>query len=573
MSPSSHSGETAGAFEKLFRSDNPWRDPILLALLVLAGLAFRLYGISERSLWVDEIHTIAHAFGNLVNPDALEKLGQSFDPADPKSPAWYREQLLTSHGLFAFDETVRVLRYNNHPPLFFWLMNITTHLLGTTPLMLRLPALVFGVACIPMIYLLGRQIHSGTLGLFAASIMAFSGYQIYHAQDARPYTMITLIALTSIWLLLRLIKKHPDEEKAPIAKTRILPILPEWLGLTALSVIGIYTHYFYGPFLLFLFAYGTWRRYRNPAFMTLMSLSFLLVVVALIPWIDMLKLQLLWIQQTDHFTGGLWDAVQVPEYIWRFLNDFTMPGNSLFRIGSAMLFLYSMGIYFYLRRHPFAFSPVVKLCLLWLVVIFGFQIGMDWLTDSSTLTTRRYTLLAAPAFYLLLACALVNANSREKLVRPAITFLMLGMMIFNGIQVVMLQEFGGHSFREAARWIEKSARAGDLVLVNPSGPHAAAIAYYLEAPVDMMGLPVNGIRTLEIRDWLDARIDELRPRYNRIWLVYSQSAPSTRLAVETRILETDFYKGRSLELHNLEVVLYERLETELNRQDPPQDAS
>ena len=52
----------------------------ILAIIIVIGSLLRLYDVSGKSLWTDEIATIASANGQSIDPDAYELNGQSFDP-------------------------------------------------------------------------------------------------------------------------------------------------------------------------------------------------------------------------------------------------------------------------------------------------------------------------------------------------------------------------------------------------------------------------------------------------------------------------------------------------------------
>ncbi|MGZ4847178.1 MAG: glycosyltransferase family 39 protein [Halobacteriota archaeon] len=58
-----------------------------------------------------------------------------------------------------------------------------------------------GVLAIPMIYAVGRQLFNEETGLVAAFILALSSFNIYYSQEVRMYSLIVLLALTSVYFL------------------------------------------------------------------------------------------------------------------------------------------------------------------------------------------------------------------------------------------------------------------------------------------------------------------------------------------------------------------------------------
>ncbi len=548
---------------RFLASDQKKQTLILLLLITLAGLLLRLYGLNERSLWVDEMFTIAHALGNQINLTALDYLGQAMDPETPQALSYYHDFLLQSHGLGNWQATVEVLKLNNHPPFFFWLMNWVIHLLGDSPAMLRLPAFLCGVACIPMMFLLGRKIHSVPLGLMAALFMSLSGYQVLHAQDARPYTMVTLLAISQSWLFFRLIQRPKEQVDSEQHENTVQPaVWLHWLGFTLLGTLGLYTHYFYGPFLIGLLLYGSIRKFRDIQFITALISSYLLIALAFSPWLEILNLQKDWVSHSGHFTGGRWDWIQVPEYIWRMLNEFVSPKNLLMKLLATFLLIYGLWIHYHRKPNRFAISPLVLFAFCWLVCIYGFQILIDVLSDSSTLNVRRYTLLAAPAYYLLLGGAIINI--REDWIRPAIIAGVALIMGVNTGQIVTRSIPFAQHFSAVAQWINKNPMLtpDDTVLVNPSGPHTVAMAYYLKRQsthVRLLGLPVNSMFSEADYRTLNRRLDNASTTSENLWVVLSQSSDSAKLAIDQRLTHQHFIPSASVEFpKSLKVILYTR---------------
>lgn len=67
---------------------------------------------------------------------------------------------------------------------FLW---IWTKMFGFSEVAIRLPFVLMGIACIPLMYLVTKIWFNRTAGIFAASIIAVSQYTIYYSIIARPY--------------------------------------------------------------------------------------------------------------------------------------------------------------------------------------------------------------------------------------------------------------------------------------------------------------------------------------------------------------------------------------------------
>jgi 4-amino-4-deoxy-L-arabinose transferase-like glycosyltransferase len=142
-----------------------------LALIALVGLALRLWGLSSKSLWIDETfsigmvsqgwvsfaHTILFVQPNMELFYLLLKLASSITPA-----AW-------QHGEF------------------FWRL---------------LPALA-GALTVVAIYPMARRLFGVRVALLAAALVATNEFLIEYSQQARGYTLFVLIFTLSFLALVR----------------------------------------------------------------------------------------------------------------------------------------------------------------------------------------------------------------------------------------------------------------------------------------------------------------------------------------------------------------------------------
>jgi mannosyltransferase len=93
---------------------------------------------------------------------------------------------------------------NNHP-LYSLLAHLSIVLFGEHAWSLRLPALVFGIASIPMIYLFGTTVSRRREALLAASLLAVSYHHIWFTQNARGYSALLFWTLLSTHAFVKLL--------------------------------------------------------------------------------------------------------------------------------------------------------------------------------------------------------------------------------------------------------------------------------------------------------------------------------------------------------------------------------
>jgi len=178
----------------------------LLAIIIVA-LIIRLQNLGSMSLWLDEIWSVNNA---LRSP--LEIL-LSQDPARS----------------YPFHLVL-------HISLWF----------GNNEFMARLPAAIFGVLAIPLIYLLGKELYNRNVGLLSAFMLAFWPYHIWYSQEARMYSLFLLVTTASMLMFHKLFSNTSHKN--------------QWRLFIALTILGLYTHFYYIFVVGIQFLYAIYKR-------------------------------------------------------------------------------------------------------------------------------------------------------------------------------------------------------------------------------------------------------------------------------------------------------------------------
>lgn len=143
--------------------------PLALILTFAAGL--RLYRLSEQSLWLDE-----YLFVGLLPAESLR-----------------------AHMLFGRTLVPELCI----SPLYFVIQYLWAHTVGMSVFVLRLLPVLTSLAGIPVAYALGVLIKSRFTGVVTALLLALSPQHLWYAQELRPYTQLSILALCSMYCLLR----------------------------------------------------------------------------------------------------------------------------------------------------------------------------------------------------------------------------------------------------------------------------------------------------------------------------------------------------------------------------------
>lgn len=92
------------------------------------------------------------------------------------------------------------------PPLGFVLSEMSTWL-GDSPALIRLPALLGGLACIPLTYAVGSRTVGRTAGLVGAVLVTLSPFMTYYSTEARGYGVLMALVLLSTLSLLQAVDR------------------------------------------------------------------------------------------------------------------------------------------------------------------------------------------------------------------------------------------------------------------------------------------------------------------------------------------------------------------------------
>lgn len=165
----------------------PW---IALTLLVAVAAILRLLTLGH-GLWWDEIRTLV---------DSVR---------------------------LPLRQIVTVFPGDNQHTLFSILAHLSISVFGESAWSLRLPAALFGIVTVPLLYACAREFVGRTEALAAALLLTVSYHHVWFSQSARGYAMLAFFTLLCTWLLLH-----------GLRSTRTLFFV--WYGIVA--ALAIYTH-------------------------------------------------------------------------------------------------------------------------------------------------------------------------------------------------------------------------------------------------------------------------------------------------------------------------------------------
>ena len=94
-----------------------------------------------------------------------------------------------------------------HPPLSYLISLLSGKLIGYSEISLRLPSVIFGCLTVYVIFKLALKLKLKQ-PILPAALLATSGLHIYYSQEARMYSLMTLLATLSLYFLISSLKKN-----------------------------------------------------------------------------------------------------------------------------------------------------------------------------------------------------------------------------------------------------------------------------------------------------------------------------------------------------------------------------
>ncbi|MBS0176450.1 MAG: glycosyltransferase family 39 protein, partial [Nitrospira sp.] len=106
-----------------------------------------------------------------------------------------------------FDLTYHDVPYFNKPPLFFWLLNLSTSIWGDHEIALRLPGSLAAVGTIILTYVLGIRLVSPAAGFWAALVVATSHVFLWYGRRVLFDSTLTFLVTLALfaWIHVQLL--------------------------------------------------------------------------------------------------------------------------------------------------------------------------------------------------------------------------------------------------------------------------------------------------------------------------------------------------------------------------------
>jgi len=476
-------------------------------LLVLCLLAFALgvYRLGAQSLWFDESESV-----------------------------WVPAQ-----GLAAIAP---IIGARGLAPLYYYVVWLAVPLIGQSEFALRFVSLAFGLLLVPLTFALARRLYNTRVGLWAAMLAAINPFLVYYDQEARPYTLLAVLAAISMLAFVRILQGWDGQGRLD----------RRWsLVYVLATTAGLYTHH-YALFLIIaqvLFLLLRWRQYRSLFARGLALLAGVGLLYA--PWIV-----LGWGIVVSRVSGGEsftftpltpWELAR--RTLLAFSLGLTVPDALPVALVAAAFCLLAMGGLWPIRRQP------GLLLALWLALVFAGAYAVNLRTPW---THPRYLMPAFPAFVILAGRGLATLAGRRPtrlLAIAAALVIALGSAVSLG-NLYYDPAYSKGRYRDLAAVMRELVHPDDAVVTNIPWQESL-LWYYGVLPADgpeLLYLPQEYVRRDEAGQ--ARQLTDLTNRHRRVWLVLYGLADGHPDSLVERWLDARSYQAFNLWFQDSRLLLY-----------------
>jgi uncharacterized membrane protein len=175
----------------------------LVIFAVVLGIALRFTNLSHKAYWLDEAFTAFHVSGYSDNEAKAQLVTGK---VIPNGEFWRFQSPNAEKG--PLDTATHIaLTSPELPPPYFLALRGWVSLWGPSVTSLRLFSVVLSLLLLPAIYWLCRELFPGSwVGAVAVALVAQSPFHLLYAQEARPYSLWTLLIVLSSGALLRALR-------------------------------------------------------------------------------------------------------------------------------------------------------------------------------------------------------------------------------------------------------------------------------------------------------------------------------------------------------------------------------
>jgi len=422
------------SLNKIFHKKNKYL--LILGILLLCSFFIRCYGITKGDIWADEATTIYYS----------------------------------QHSI---SDTIKWCIEDVHPPLYNIILNVWMKVFGISEIAGKSLSLLFGVACVLMIFLVGKELCNEKVGFYSAIFLTFSTFNIFYSIETRGYSLLCLLTLFSFFFYIKYLRCTENKKIGYI------------LGYLISSSLLLYTHPF-SPFIILTqnlhFIIVKLYRKRLKDIKNWLVIQFILLL-SFLPWIPIFLNQIktaamkaIWISKPTLF--GL-NQSSVEYTLIRFAGDKLL---LVVFLALIIIFLFKIMLQKKTKKQTNLFENATLLLLWFVFPIFASCLYSLYFPP---IFVMRYVIFSSLAFYILVALAISNLfKTKYQVIAVSLILLYSIFVIANFNSAFIIKEEWKHVSQDLKGYVKE----GDIVVVDNTIPF---IYYYQPDCFALQDLAMN----------------------------------------------------------------------------------
>ncbi len=479
---------------------------LIVAAILLIGIALRAYRLGYQSFWIDEVLTALRS---------------------------------------GKDLTQVLARYD----LYYLIVHAFTKL-GNQEYILRLPSMIFGSLSIALFYFVLRNWFGKTMGFIGSMMMAISPFHIWYSQDARAYALLVFLSLLSIWSLQQLVRGRTNFLwKLSFILSTSATLYCHKVAIGFIGFLGVYV-------LIFV------PRQKWVDWLPLFGGVALLIVPRIYPLFVFSTSSGASTTQSQPF-----NLLVIPYGIWAFVTGFSLgPTTSDLhfpsRMGTVlgyfgiilpvMLFFSAMVLLGALRLWNNKSKSLFWATALWF--LFPLALGVVGAIKTGFPLNPRYWILSFPPFLLFVSMGVQTL--RATWLRIA-TFAIIGFIsVFSLGNYYFNERYQRDNNRAAGQILTLNSQADDLIIVT--APYTLrSLKYYYSGNNDLVFTPYPSGHGLVKPARLESDLKAIIKDRGRFWLFLSRTFHSDPEGYIREYCDKRFDRRLEFKSTGVKLILYQ----------------
>ncbi len=409
-----------------------------------------------------------------------------------------------------------------HVPLYALLLHFWMQLFGTDIMVVRALSFLFFILTLPVLYRFARESSSKRVAYLTVALFTLSPFVMWYSNEARMYTLFTLVTSLNHLYFLRLVRSEGKTSK---------------FGYLVSAILGLYTHYF---FLFLLITQGVFilgrmlsAVYRDPAFG---EVSFWQLVRKYIgfplKWLGLALESFLFLTPWITYVYSLGTAsnaspliprptsFNIFQIIVQFLFGFQTQAVQAFIIALWPLSLIMLFMLFTKRKR----LPVVGIAYFGFVTVLPI-ILVFFVSFIRPIFLSRYLILVTPSLFFILSWSMLSYSKR--IATYLVTGFMLILLGLSGYQNISAATPVKEDYAGVDAYLSQHTTAKDIIAVSaPFTIYPIEYGYNGQARIDTIPYwnrydEKGGAIPPYSDEALAKQIEEYKKQYMRVFVVLS----------------------------------------------------